>query len=168
MEKSVLAELVGGKRVAVIGNAASLANTKYGADIDAHDVVMRMNRAAPLFNLPNPEAYGARTDILMIKFDRSTAVRGHTDRLRQQVPHVLDGTHFNYTVDQLPMRIPTTGIRVLIAVLDAGGIVSAYGYDWKSTPTITNDKETGCGHDFASEKEYCLNILRPRGIVFYW
>jgi hypothetical protein len=164
---TLLEQLVSGKRVAVVGNAASLARCKHGAAIDAHDVVVRMNRAAPLFGLPNPEAYGARTDILMIKFENSSAVRGHVDRLRQEVPYVLADEHLAHVVPMLPMKLPSTGIRVLLGVLEAGGLVSAYGYDWKASPTLTNRKEYKHKHDFPAEREYCLNVLRPRGIVFH-
>lgn len=164
---SLLEELVGGRRVAVVGNAASLARKSYGADIDGHDVVVRMNRAAPLFGMPNPEAYGARTDILMIKFEESSAVRGHVDRLRQEVAHVLAGEHLAHVVPMLPMTLPSTGIRVLLGIVEAGGLVSAYGYDWKASPTLTNRKEYRDEHDFPAEKEYCLNVLRPRGVVFH-
>ncbi len=37
-----------GKRVALVGNAASLRETSFGAEIDAHDLVVRMNVGYPL------------------------------------------------------------------------------------------------------------------------
>jgi len=44
-----LKALVTGKRVAVVGNAQSLNSTTYGKEIDAHDVVIRINHAANFY-----------------------------------------------------------------------------------------------------------------------
>ncbi len=41
--------LLAGKSVAVVGNALSLFDKKYGDNIDAHDIVIRFNKAAPIY-----------------------------------------------------------------------------------------------------------------------
>ncbi|MTI16485.1 hypothetical protein E1162_04435 [Rhodobacteraceae bacterium RKSG542] len=52
-----------GKRVALVGNAASLLTTRFGEEIDSHDIVIRMNLGYPFLANPRlrslliPEAY---------------------------------------------------------------------------------------------------------------
>ena len=64
MEKSrdenLFKNLLEGKRVAVVGNAPSEIGRKKGAEIDAHDLVIRFNN----FRLKGFEDdYGSKTDI---------------------------------------------------------------------------------------------------------
>lgn len=49
-----------GKTVALVGNARALANTQMGEEIDAHDIVIRINLAP----MPYAETHGTRTDWL--------------------------------------------------------------------------------------------------------
>ena len=51
--------------VAVVGNATSLFDKRYGQDIDSHDVVIRINRAAQFLNISKEynRSHGIRTDI---------------------------------------------------------------------------------------------------------
>ncbi|MFT4151988.1 MAG: glycosyltransferase family 29 protein, partial [Paracoccaceae bacterium] len=60
-EAEVLAQ-VAGRRVALVGNARSLAEGQRGAQIDAADLVIRINRAP----MPSPQSHGTRTDILAL------------------------------------------------------------------------------------------------------
>jgi hypothetical protein len=46
---NMLNTLLSGKSVAVVGNALSLFDKKYGDNIDAHDIVIRFNKAAPIY-----------------------------------------------------------------------------------------------------------------------
>ena len=52
--------LLHGKTVALVGNAASLSAGTEGADIDAHDIVIRFNTCP----LPSPLSHGTRTTII--------------------------------------------------------------------------------------------------------
>ncbi|WP_286789889.1 glycosyltransferase family 29 protein, partial [Thioclava sp. UBA3469] len=58
-QKALLGDLAG-KSVALVGNARALAEGQAGAAIDAHDVVIRINRAP----MPSAESHGTRTDWL--------------------------------------------------------------------------------------------------------
>ncbi len=55
-----LQALVDGKSVAVVGNASSLFGKNQGAEIDAHDVVIRLNRGF----IVDRTQQGSRTDII--------------------------------------------------------------------------------------------------------
>jgi Glycosyltransferase family 29 (sialyltransferase) len=54
-----LRAMVNGKSVALVGNASSLFGKNLGAEIDAHDVVIRLNRGF----IVDPQSQGSRTDI---------------------------------------------------------------------------------------------------------
>ena len=60
-QSAVLTDLAD-KRIALIGNARALADARHGADIDAADLVIRINRAP----MPSPESHGTRTDWLAL------------------------------------------------------------------------------------------------------
>lgn len=51
-----------GKRVVLVGNARGLAQAAHGAEIDAADIVIRINRAP----MPAPLSHGTRTDMLAL------------------------------------------------------------------------------------------------------
>jgi hypothetical protein len=53
-----------GKRVAIVGNAADILERSHGAEIDAHELVVRMNAGAPSGD--QAEALGLRTDVLSV------------------------------------------------------------------------------------------------------
>lgn len=60
-QSGLLAE-VAGKTVALVGNARALAEGQAGAEIDAADLVIRINRAP----MPSPASHGTRTDWLAL------------------------------------------------------------------------------------------------------
>lgn len=65
------AELVEGKRIAIVGPSASIVGTKQGSDIDAYDVIVRVNKSIPL-NTSLSEDIGSRTDVLYNGLDQIT------------------------------------------------------------------------------------------------
>lgn len=54
-----LQSFLSGKSVAIIGNASSIFNDRLGAEIDAHEVVIRINHGC----IKNPVAQGSKTTI---------------------------------------------------------------------------------------------------------
>ena len=60
-EKGVFSRLRG-KSIAIVGNARSLERHSYGSDIDAHDIVIRLNDA-PIIS---PSSHGSRTDWMAV------------------------------------------------------------------------------------------------------
>ena len=51
---AALDAFLGNKSIAIVGNARALANHELGADIDAHDLVLRINSAP----MPNARSHG--------------------------------------------------------------------------------------------------------------
>jgi hypothetical protein len=62
-EKMNFKDLIRNKKVAVVGPAAYLSGSGYGEQIDAHDIVVRLNRGIELVKDHRPDI-GAKTDIL--------------------------------------------------------------------------------------------------------
>jgi hypothetical protein len=177
------------ERVALIGNAESLFSKTYGAEIDSHDVVVRLNKAAMLYDRFDVEkSHGTKTHVWMFwrtaeynnKFnliDKSIKKMhmGHQDRHRinmMEVDHVypnslytplkkIAGKHNN----------PTTGFMAIDYILNCEPeLLSIYGFDWKETPTFTDPdrkKEKMCPHDFETEKQYCLEHVLTKSNVLY-
>jgi hypothetical protein len=165
------------KSVALVGNASSLFDLTYGEEIDSHDVVVRINKAAMLYEKFDAEkSHGKRTDIWM--FWNTVEYKNHFRKTNAKLMHMghqgrnainkalvdfvypdqyyaplkkLAGKHNN----------PTTGLMALdyISKCDPES-VTVYGFDWKETPTFTDPdrkKEKQCPHDFPTEKKYCLH-----------
>lgn len=62
--KKDLEELMVGKRIAVVGNALSLFDKSYGEEIDTHDIVIRFNKAAPLYHTHDvSKTHGSKTHV---------------------------------------------------------------------------------------------------------
>ena len=81
------------KRIALVGNARALAATRDGAQIDAADLVIRINRAP----MPGADSHGTRTDWLAL------AVRlGQADRDRLAPDRIL-------WMSSICIRWPITG-----------------------------------------------------------
>ena len=59
---STLKEYIKNKSVAIVGNSQDIFNTKYGIDIDNHDIVIRFNKGYPI----RKESQGSKTDILFL------------------------------------------------------------------------------------------------------
>jgi hypothetical protein len=165
-----------GKTVAIIGNAMSLFDKNYGKEIDSHDVVVRLNKAALLYDRMDVEkSHGKKTDVWIFwntseyknQFSKYPKVKkmhaGHqarfdantkqTDFVYPMIPNYTElrkksGQHNN----------PTTGLIALDWIMSSSpASLDIYGFDWKETPTYTDPKrikDRGCPHDFATEKAY--------------
>lgn len=166
-----------GLNVALIGNATYMFEREYGKEIESHDVVVRLNKAAMLFTeMDREKSHGKRTDIWMFwnaaeyknNFRKTNAKlmhMGHQGRSavnRSLVDFVypdeyyaplkrVAGKHHN----------PTTGFMALDYISKCNPrSVTVYGFDWKETPTFTDPdrkKEKQCPHDFPTEKKYCFD-----------
>jgi hypothetical protein len=174
------------KSVALIGNAQSLFSKKYGEEIDSHDVVVRLNKAAMLYTkFDAAESHGTKTDVWMFwnaneykNFFKNTKAKlmhmGHQSRNmgnRYGIDYMypedmyaklrkIAGEHSN----------PTTGFMALDYIISCQPkILNVYGFDWKETPTFTDPdmkKEKFCPHDYETEKAYCMNEIFKRENVF--
>lgn len=165
--------------IAVVGNAQSLFDRRYGREIDHHDVVARINRAAILYAEKYAfSTHGSKTDAwfvwrhneyqitqIKVPFTMQMAYWEPIDDCNVQLyPEVL------HTALQARLgAVPSTGLMVLDYLLSTNQFdkISAYGFDWKATPTFTDPtretdqmlNQSGHLHNFELERQYCYDVL---------
>jgi hypothetical protein len=170
-----------GKTVALIGNASYLFDKEYGKEIDSHDVVVRLNRAAMLYtNMDAEKSHGKRTDVWIFwntaeyksqfhKFPKIKKMHaGHQARFDANLKHV-DFVYPNIPNYELLRRRsgnhnnPTTGLIAIDWITSCSPkSLDIYGFDWKDTPTFTDPKRVRdrvCPHDYETEREYVKNNI---------
>lgn len=177
------------KTVALIGNSAGLFEKEYGSEIDEHEVVVRLNKAAMLYDrFDAAKSHGTKTDVWM--FWRTAEYHkhfpnidpkikkmhmGHQDRMRID-KKIIDFVYPEDLYENLKKvagkhNNPTTGFMAIDYILHCNPtMLSIYGFDWKETPTYTDPlrkKEKLCPHDFVTEKKYCQEKILTRQNVFY-
>lgn len=176
------------KTVALVGNAQSLFDLKYGLEIDSHDVVVRLNKAAMLYErFDVDKSHGSRTDVWM--FWRTAEYKklfpsidqkikkmhmGHQDRKTNDIL-LVDTVYPNDLYDKLKLvagnhNNPTTGLMALDYIDHCEpSMISIYGFDWKDTPTFTDLSrkiDAECPHDFETERKYCKDHFLSKPYIF--
>jgi hypothetical protein len=174
------------KSVALVGNAMSLFDLEYGSEIDSHDVVVRLNKAAMLLNRFDAEkSHGKRTDVWIFwsaqeyhkHFEKNKHIlkmhAGHQYRNNNTI-HLVDFVYPDELYMDLkqkagPRRNPTTGFIAIDYILYCNPTkLSVYGFDWKKTPTQTDPDrkaEKRCPHNHDIEEAYCMNHVFTRSNV---
>ncbi|CUH64479.1 Glycosyltransferase family 29 (sialyltransferase) [Thalassovita gelatinovora] len=180
-----LADEAKGKTVALVGNARSLANTEQGAQIDAADIVVRLNTAPGRVTI----SHGARTDWLF------TSVRLPREVLRDLDPARVfwassKRKRLDYGLAKCPgfVLTPVSISADLIVVLDARpstGMIAAatlcalpftqirmHGFDFFSSLSLSGHRAAkDVPHDFDAERglimemaqaDKRLKIIKPR------
>lgn len=170
--ESLMADLQG-KRVALVGNARSLAERCDGAAIDAADLVIRINRAP----MPSPQSHGQRTDWLALatKIPAADLARIAPGRIlwmshkRKRLAwpvarwpgfylHPLP--EFQRLRDQLGAP-PTTGL-MMIDLCAASGLarLDLYGFDFFASLSLTGRRTADqVPHDFAAERQFVDGLV---------
>lgn len=162
--------------VAVVGNAQSLFHANWGSVIDQHDVVIRINRAAQLYEAHrgHHDTHGARTDVwCMWRYREYENARVQEPRVRCQMawwteappdPSVFN-INTDWFLDRIDPHTPSTGLMTLAWLSRMPCHVSVYGFDWKATPTFTDPQrlsEQSSIHNFHKERELCMNHFRDQ------
>lgn len=171
-EGEVFALLRGGT-VALVGNAASLSGATYGAAIDAHDIVIRLNTCP----MPSSLSHGTRTTIIAT----SVVIEPELVRARDAAhvffmsprPKYLPGwlvsrpdffllpvaTHA-VLMTQVGAR-PTTGMMVIDLLRRSPSIaIDLYGFDFFGSASLSNLRPPKSSpHDFSAEKTIVLQLL---------
>lgn len=173
-----------GKTVAVVGNAMSLFDKSYGSEIDSHDVVVRMNKAAMLYTRKEvSKSHGTKTHVWVFwntaeykSFFKNvpSSVKkmhaGHQGRTPNNI-HMIDFVYPDAPYKELKKHSgkhnnPTTGLILLDHISKCNPKhVHVYGFDWKATATFTDPemkRERLCPHDYTVEKEYCMKTFFSR------
>ncbi|MFC3060647.1 glycosyltransferase family 29 protein [Paenirhodobacter populi] len=171
-QADLLADLAG-RRVALVGNARALADTMHGAEIDAHDLVVRINRAP----MPSPESHGLRTDwlALAVRLDAAERARLHPARIlwmshkRKRLDWdtaTSPGFYLHPLADYraLKARIgaqPTTGAMLidLFSRSDMAGL-TLFGFDFFASLSLSGHRTAEqVPHDFSAEARYVFDLM---------
>lgn len=165
------------KTVALVGNAESLFHKEYGKEIDSHDCIVRLNKAAILYIKHSAYiTHGTKTTHWFFfntgeykhRFDTidSNVKKMHMSKLRQtkqhidMVDHVFPVDHFLKLCEKVKYNNPTTGLMALEYIYSCNPKkLDVYGFDWKETPTFTDmdrKKDPFCHHNFDLEKTLCF------------
>lgn len=162
-----------GQRVALVGNARSLGEKSLGADIDGHDMVVRMN-AAPM---PTPASHGRRTDwhAMSIPVPAAVVAEKSAERVlwmtskRKRLPRwlALGGKLYLHPLEEssaLQQRLgarPSTGALLidLLARSDASA-VTLYGFDFFASLSLSGRRTAEqTPHDFAAERDWATALM---------
>lgn len=171
--RAELMEELRGKRVALVGNARSLAERAEGMEIDAADLVIRINRAP----MPASRTHGRRTDWLAL----ATSI-GPEDMDRIRPRRILWMSHKR---KRLPWPVaaspgfylhplsefarlrnglgapPTTGL-VMVDLLAMSGLVSLrlHGFDFFASLSLTGSRRADqVPHDFTAERAFVEDLM---------
>lgn len=162
-----------GKRVALVGNARSLAERDEGFEIDAADLVIRINRAP----MPASRTHGRRTDWLALatSIGAEDLQRIGASRIlwmshkRKRLPWSVatsPGFYLHPLGDWVALRDrlgapPTTG-AMMIDLLAASGLASLrlHGFDFFASLSLTGSRRADqVPHDFAAEKAFVERLM---------
>lgn len=175
-----------GKSIAIVGNAQSLFTQKRAAEIDAHDIVVRMNKS--VLAEPSVQAViGFRCDIYTASGVGLVPLEYHrtqqpqtcyymTTRKRETAP-----TYFNFFPEEMWEELqrelclnkdeearPSTGIMTIYMILKTVKYkqVDIYGFDFWNTKTFYNPTlSVAATHNPSYEKEYVEKLLKQHDNV---
>ncbi|MFC3571366.1 glycosyltransferase family 29 protein [Paracoccus simplex] len=172
MPQAAILDALAGKRIALIGNARALAETRHGAEIDAADLVIRINRAP----MPAAESHGTRTDWLALATRLPDADRARIapDRILWMSPKrkrldwrtaTSPGFYLHPLADYraLMLRLgapPTTGAMMidLIARSDMARL-DLYGFDFFASLSLSGRRTAEqVPHDFTGESRWVREL----------
>ena len=171
-----LADLCHGRKIAIVGNAASLLAQDNGAAIDKNDVVIRINKGF----IVNEKAQGRKTTVyatsifmpeetLREKFGKPAAVVWLTPKISNMAEYSaeIENCLCIYPLrDWLKLRRrikkrPTSGIMLIdyICRYCSFAELNLFGFDFFATNSLNNDVsleslKAGTPHDFDQEKEF--------------
>lgn len=178
------AELAG-QSVAVVGNAKSLFAADFGAQIDRHDIIIRLNKGF----VQAPAAQGTRTDMVGLTPELSEGevsahfAPRHMLMLIPKMRHyrIFGGENVQNTLfypfrwwladRNLIGRRPSSGFMAIswLVRLGVAREIVLYGFDFGQTPTYYNPVGYKTPHNFAREGQIImgwqaegrLRIIRP-------
>lgn len=181
----ILTNHVDGKSIAIIGNARSLFDAKYGNQIEQHDIIVRLNKGF----VKNPDAQGHSTDFWGLtpelsedEIDQFFAPRVilflipklrhlHIYKPENVAKLVFYARRYWLQDRNLIGRRPSSGFMTIsyLLRLDVAKSITLYGFDFGATDTFYNPSEYKTPHNYAREAEIILGwenegrikIMRP-------
>lgn len=180
-----LRRIVAGRNISLVGNAASLLSSRFGAQID-EGCVVRLNSGVPI----RPAAQGRRVDIhcfstrssflynmkrapwrVRLKsryFDRAFSV-WMSAKERDLCENPQQAFYPMAMLNDLSARLgasPSVGSRALHMLTElTDSEVCLFGFDFKESTTYYRQKENRGPHDWAAEREYAFSLVREGRIV---
>lgn len=161
------------KSVAIVGNARSLATTENGPEIDAADIVIRINRAP----MPNAISHGSKTnwlalatslppqDFTRINPDRTLWMSHKRKRLAEWIAQT-DGFYLHPPKDWQRLKTqltgpPSTGAMIIdLAHRSKASTIDLYGFDFFASKSLSGSRDaTQVPHDFSAEKHFVQTLL---------
>jgi len=174
-----------GQSVAVVGNAKSLFTAELGAQIDRHDIIIRLNKGF----VQAPAAQGTRTDMVGLTPELSEGEVGAHFAPRHMLMLIPKMRHYRifgrenvkntlfypfrwWLADRnLIGRRPSSGFMAIswLVRLGVAREIVLYGFDFGQTPTYYNPVGYKTPHNFAREGQIImgwqaegrLRIIRP-------
>ncbi len=166
ISEAELSTLLNGRAVALVGNSRALFEHAYGSRIDAHDIVIRCNRA-PIFHT---RSHGARTDWIATSAEipeTLPAIKGVSYILwmsprRDRLPlwllrfpklFVNPAENNHMLAAQIGAR-PSTGMMVIdLLVRSQCARIDLYGFDFFQSQSVSgNQTKSSTPHDFDGEE----------------
>lgn len=165
--------ILAGRSVAIVGNAHRLSDTAFGAEIDNHDIIVRLNRA-PIIAAAS---HGIRTDWIATSVDipqELLAVRGADHVLwmspgYKRLPEWLRQWPKVYFVtqrdrDEMTTRLgarPSTGFSAIDLVRRSPAArIDLYGFDFFDSLSLSGHRRGETSpHDFAAERQAVLDVI---------
>jgi hypothetical protein len=173
LSEDALHALLEGKTVAIVGNARSLETQNYGAEIDAHDIVIRLNNA-PIIAAAS---HGRRTDWMAVAkhISKQTLQTRNPDLLLWMPAHRkrLDWRMVNYSKfylnspernDELKAKLgasSSVGCKTIDLIRRTNAAkVTLYGFDFFASLSLSGNRTADqVPHNFSAEKEMVENLI---------
>lgn len=175
-QETLLADLAG-KSVAIVGNARSLAAGDAGAQIDGHDVVIRMHRAP----MPDARSHGTRTTWLALGMpvpddviadrapERLLWMAAKRKRIRRRLAR-HPGFYRHPVADWERLRAelgapPSTGAMVIdLVARSQAARITLFGFDFFASLSASGRRTADqVPHDFAAEKARVDRLMAADG-----
>lgn len=162
------------KSVAIIGNSRALADASFGAEIDAADIVIRINRAP----MPSASSHGTKTNWLALatKLEQSEGTRLNPERIfwmsskRKRLPFWVASRAGFYLyslgdIETLKAQLnapPTTGLMIIDLVSQSkASAIDLYGFDFFASLSLTGSRTANqVPHDFDTEKTWVSDLAK--------
>lgn len=180
----VLKKILNGKSVAIVGNAKSLFDYKFGKEIDSHDVVIRMNLG---YRIINPESQGTKTTILTVAdtFKMDLIEQEKPDfkilgficswLVKYRRPRINGRKYFIYPKkehDNLELKMgarrPTSGAQMIwMTLLSGAKQIDVYGFDFFKTYNFYEERTHAVPHNFDTEEDWAVALANSGTITIH-
>ncbi|MGB8813469.1 MAG: glycosyltransferase family 29 protein [Paracoccaceae bacterium] len=169
--QQTLLDACANQTIALVGNARSLAQSSFGPQIDAADLIIRINRAP----MPSPRSHGTRTDWLALATSLPADTPLHPSRYlwmspkRKRLSHAI-ATSPGFYLHPLPdiaalhqtlHAPPTTGLMLIDLLRHShAAAIQLYGFDFFATQSLSGRRTAAqTPHNFPTEQAFTQSLL---------